>query len=206
SCTHDTMAVIYHDSLECLVCRRRPPQGFLYRCTVDREPLILDAASRGYSAAFDKCGMAFAGEMTLGKFGADARSNPHNLFNELTPEQLASYTPEQLAILVSQRENVSPRLRGRFIAETLVLMSFPDDDEDDDKPWVPDWRFECQYRVCHRCRPDSRQKSWLSLDAVLNGDILPTVATGFSFSLQGFRPCGDVNVVKTLGCRAIPLV
>ncbi|SPQ26079.1 2a88e24e-5101-4d22-8a93-ce1ee90c4278 [Thermothielavioides terrestris] len=154
------MAVIYHDSLECLVCRRRPPQGFLYRCTVDREPLILDAESKGYSAAFDNCGMAFAGEMTLGKFGADARSNPHNLFNELTPEQLASYTPEQLAILVSQRENVHRTIaedRRRWAGSAAVAPSKrriagdddedeDDDEDDDDKPWVPDWRSECQYR------------------------------------------------------------
>ncbi len=46
--------------------------------------------------------------MTLGKFGPDARSKKHSLFNEISAEQMRSYTPQQIAVVLSQREDVSP--------------------------------------------------------------------------------------------------
>lgn len=77
---------------------------------------------------------------------------------------------------------------------------------DGNRPWLPAVRYECQYRVCERCRPDAPEKSWLSLDAVLKGDISPTLATGYSFSFERARPLADPHVVRNLGCRPAPLV
>lgn len=71
---------------------------------------------------------------------------------------------------------------------------------------MPNVRFECQHKICHRCHPTGRDKSWVSLDAVLNGDILPTVATGFAFSYMDSRPMANADVVKNIGYRAVPLV
>ncbi|KAK4043302.1 hypothetical protein C8A01DRAFT_13192, partial [Parachaetomium inaequale] len=207
SCAHSTMAVIYQDKFKCINCEQEPPSGMLYRCTVDKEPLILDAKDRGVPVSFDDIGSQLAEEMTLGKFGADARSDALNVIAEMSAEQLSSYTPEQLSILISQRKNVrlqSPHAR-RWLGHRTP-QSAREKYPHDDKPWLPDRSRECQHKICPACYRIGRQKSWVSLDAVLNGDILPHVATGFSFSFMGTRPVGDVNIVSNLGCRPVPLV
>jgi hypothetical protein len=55
---------------------------------------------------FDSTGDIFADKMTLGKFGPDARREQHSFLKEITPEQMASYTSEQLSTILEQRENV----------------------------------------------------------------------------------------------------
>lgn len=77
---------------------------------------------------------------------------------------------------------------------------------DDDRPWLPNHKHECQYKACHRCHTVGRDKSWASLNGVMNGEVLPHLATGFSFSYIGTRPCADAEIVKNLGCRPVPLV
>lgn len=56
--------------------------------------------------AFDNLGQEIAEDMTLGKFGADARSYKYNLFREITQEQLGSYLPSQLITMLEQRDHV----------------------------------------------------------------------------------------------------
>ncbi|KAK4237288.1 hypothetical protein C8A03DRAFT_16167 [Achaetomium macrosporum] len=199
-CTHYTMAVIYQDTFKCRKCERQPAPGFLYRCTVDRDPLILSATAKGDRVTFDSFGDDFAEEMTLGKFGPESRRKQHSFLNEVTPEQMSSYTLQQLALILEQRENVrGPQI---VIAKASILMRYPDDT----MPWVRREKYECQYMICHHCYSRAKEKSWVSLNGVLNGDILPSVATGFSFSYSGSRPCADVNVVRDIGCWAVPLV
>ncbi|KAK4152665.1 hypothetical protein C8A00DRAFT_34644 [Chaetomidium leptoderma] len=205
-CSHSTMAAIYHGTFKCASCKAEPPSGWLYRCTVDNDPRILDTYHKGDPVAFDNLGSHFAGEMSLGKFGADARSKKNSLLNEMSAEQLSSYTAEQLDTLLSQRESVREAIaneRDKVGHRTIRCASeqYPNED----KPWVPGESAECQYKVCHRCYRVGRQKSWVSLDAVLHGDIMPTVATGFSFSFVGTRPVIDAGTVRHIGCRAVPL-
>ncbi|KAL6859256.1 hypothetical protein J3F83DRAFT_763361 [Trichoderma novae-zelandiae] len=62
-----------------------------------------------------------------------------------------------------------------------------------------------QYRpdqVAHILR---QHRSFLSLNAVADGEVPPTAAAGYSFHLLGQRPVVDANVVKNLGCRPVPL-
>ena len=40
-CNHSTMARLYHGAYKCQQCHRTGHFGWLYRCTVDREALIL---------------------------------------------------------------------------------------------------------------------------------------------------------------------
>ena len=46
-CNHSTMARIYHEEFKCDFCRRQSQFGWLYRCTVDKDPLIFGAKSKG---------------------------------------------------------------------------------------------------------------------------------------------------------------
>lgn len=71
-----------------------------------------------------------------------------------------------------------------------------------EKTWLP--VVECQFKVCHHCRPGFEERSFLSLDAVANGEIPATAATGFGFNFTGTRPVGLVKHVRNLGLRPNP--
>ncbi|KAK3296312.1 uncharacterized protein B0H64DRAFT_442624 [Chaetomium fimeti] len=122
----------------------------------------------------------------------------------MSTEQLSSYTPEQLDTLISQRDNVRNAIaneRSIFEHRTpqCARVKYPYDH----KPWVPAPKSECQYKVCHSCFKLGYQKTWVSLDSVLKGDVSPTVATGFSFSFNRARPTCDADMVRDIGLNLI---
>lgn len=45
--------------------------------------------------------------------------------------------------------------------------------------------------------------AYLDLDGILRGDILPTVAVGWSFRKHG-RPVADARIVRNIGLRRVP--
>jgi hypothetical protein len=69
-------------------------------------------------------------------------------------------------------------------------------------PWHPP--VECQFKVCHRCRWSSAERSWLSVDGVVNGDYPPSAVTGFGFHFLGKRPVSLVKHALNLGLRPDP--
>jgi hypothetical protein len=78
----------------------------------------------------------------------------------------------------------------------------PDAKNKQKKPWLP--VNECQFKVCHLCRPTCADRCYLSIDGVVNDEIPPTALTGFGFHLKGQRPVALVKDVKNLGLRASP--
>lgn len=44
--------------------------------------------------------------MSLGNRGPDARSDKFSFLKEITSEEMQSYTPDQIATILGQRENV----------------------------------------------------------------------------------------------------
>ena len=108
SCTHLTMTRVYSDYRVCDLCHRPPAWGWLYRCTHDREALLLDAIQhgRGGDHCFDELGKTLIKDVKPPKRGSELRSKNFSAIKEMTPEQMASYTPSQLATILEQRENV----------------------------------------------------------------------------------------------------
>jgi hypothetical protein len=72
------------------------------------------------------------------------------------------------------------------------------------KSWLP--TQECQFKSCHRCRPSFRERSYLSLDAVADGELPATAVTGFGFHYQKERPVALVEHVRNLGLRPNPIL
>lgn len=69
------------------------------------------------------------------------------------------------------------------------------------KPWVP--RAECEFKICHHCRANCKDLSWLSLDAVLRDDVPATALTCFGFHLSG-RKEPPVASARALRARQQP--
>ncbi|RCI07596.1 hypothetical protein L249_1646 [Ophiocordyceps polyrhachis-furcata BCC 54312] len=209
-CTHMTMTRIYDPSLLCLNCRCPGPSGWLYHCTQDREDLIEHAFSRGEVASFDVLGERMLEQLKIRKGSPAAREDKLSLLDEMTPNQMAAYRPDQIAIMLRQRENVQTacqfqRLRTDNSAEITSHRNYSTAFEgapgpfEYKKPWVATFPEECRYRVCPRCRPALADRAFLSLNAVANGDIPPTAAVGYGFHTMGERPVFDAEMVQTLG-------
>ncbi len=67
------------------------------------------------------------------------------------------------------------------------------------KSWFP--TQECQFKCCPRCRPTFYERSYLSLDAVANGELPAIAITGLGFQCQNERPVALVKHVRNLGLR-----
>ncbi|KAK3313748.1 hypothetical protein B0H66DRAFT_359793 [Apodospora peruviana] len=206
-CTHSMVTRVYGHDLACDRCKRPAQFGWLYRCTMDREALIMDARAKGQQVAFDEIGNAFAKEMTLGKYGPDIRREPGAFFNEITPEQLSSYTRDQVDTILEQRANVQRKIaedRSRPTDHPTCNeygLKYPDDN----RPWMPDEKYECAQKFCHHCNYVGHDKAMLGLNAVLKGEIKPSLATGFAFNLKRSRPIADPEIVRKIGYRPVPM-
>ncbi|KAK1835136.1 hypothetical protein QBC39DRAFT_251046, partial [Podospora conica] len=205
-CNHYTMTRLYYPKYKCDNCGHPGPSGWLYRCTVDREALIILSKEKGLPYAFDSLGRRFAETMTLGKRGPQARADKLSFLKELNKEELATYTPEQLVIISKQRDNVRRYHDPQSQVAAKIEESRKDKAPYPDRPWMPSPDSECQFKVCQSCHHFAKEKSYVSLDAIVNDEVPPTVATAYGFGLLGFRQMSHVDVVKNAGYRPIPLV
>ncbi|KAM0264957.1 hypothetical protein ACHAQJ_000473 [Trichoderma viride] len=214
-CTHATMTRIYSPSLLCSSCRYPGPSGWLYQCTQDREDLIENAVVRGEFVNMDQVGRQLTPMMGIRKGSPAAREDRLSFFKEISQEQLANYHPDQVAHILRQRENVQLVIqRDKVRKNSAAILSRLAQPYGLDsascsiglqKPWLCSPQEECQYRVCQNCRPGCADRSFLSLDAVANGEVPPTAAAGYSFHLLGQRPVIDARSLMNIGCRPVPL-
>jgi hypothetical protein len=129
---------------------------------------------------------------------------------------MRQYRPDQIATILRQRDHVQSlvqRERARqngtaILGQDSILELSPPSPNSYRyrKLWGSSARDECQYRVCPACRPACLDRSYLSINAVAHGEILPSAAVGFGFHHLGGRPIIDASLVKDIGYRAVPLV
>ncbi|KAI1331060.1 hypothetical protein F5Y16DRAFT_395498 [Xylariaceae sp. FL0255] len=209
TCTHLTMTRIYDMS-------------FNYR-----ELLIADALERGQPVGFDGFGREFEDQITPGLRSSERRQDKLSFFEELSPDQMSTYTPAQIATILKQRGNLLdvlakspasapkqesrkrdsyfPTGSSRFRLRPPPGFEFENiEPTQEKKPWVPNEEEECQAKFCHRCRPTCESRACLSIDGILRGDIPPTAVTRFGFHRMGTRPIINAEVLMNIGLRAVP--
>ncbi|KAI1423849.1 hypothetical protein F5Y12DRAFT_798005 [Xylaria sp. FL1777] len=190
-------------------------------CTQDREHLIVDALQKNQTVSFDCLGTVFSNEISPGPRSPEKRADKLSFFGEITPEQMRTYSPSQIATILQQRhdllEVVSQQHEASGKARHLYFPSgnyrrnslnpppgFGYPTPADIKPWVPRKDEECQAKYCHHCRPSCEPRSYLSLDGIIHGEIPPTVATGFGFHRMRTRPVVNAKIVRAIGLRPVP--
>ncbi|KAI1824838.1 hypothetical protein F4861DRAFT_530736 [Xylaria intraflava] len=200
SCTHLTMTRMYDMSFNCSLCH---------------------AIEKNQSVSFDALGTVLSDGISPGARSPEKRSHQLSFFEEITSEQLKTYSPTQIATILKQRENLLDVLSQQHRASGKVqqpsyipsgsyrgrLLRPPPGFgySVTTRPWVPHKNEECQAKYCHNCRPSCEPRSYLSLNAVLNGDVSPTAATGFGFHRMRARPVADVEVMRHIGLRPVPM-
>lgn len=91
----------------------------------------------------------------------------------------------------------------KFEPEKSVLAQFGVPPDPSDKPFLPDGP-ECQFKCCQKCRGSLRDRSWISLNAVADGEYPPTTFTGFGFNFEGRRKVVDAKFLLNIGLRRPP--
>ncbi|KAI1265240.1 hypothetical protein F5Y18DRAFT_427360 [Xylariaceae sp. FL1019] len=193
----------------------------------DRELLIADALEKDHPVSFDLLGLELGSKIVPGLRSPEKRASKLSFFDEITAEAMSTYAPAQIAAILQQRDNLHGVLSqyshqvpsSPFYSPLGVLVErqsllrpppgfgFPDKEQQ--KPWVPSSDQECklsrQAKYCQRCRPSCEARSYLGLSGIVDGDVPPTAATGFGFHRIGTRPIVDVDVIRYIGLRAVPL-
>ncbi|KAI1375862.1 hypothetical protein F4677DRAFT_446023 [Hypoxylon crocopeplum] len=151
---------------------------------------------------FDPLDESFIKELKVRPRGPESRSDKLSFLKEVTDEQLRSYTPDQIHIILAQREHV---LNVAQKASSAIKPPPGFDDLRSKKPWVPSEWDECQFKCCQTCRPSAEGRSYLSLDGIVKGDIPSTEAVSFGFHRVGTtRPIIHPDRVKNIGTTAVP--
>ncbi|KAI0526642.1 hypothetical protein F5B22DRAFT_655765 [Xylaria bambusicola] len=200
TCTHLTMTRVYDTEFNCSLCH---------------------ALQKNQAVSFDFLGTVFGNEIRPGLRSPERRASKLSFFEEISPGQMKTYSPTQVATILEQRENVlnivsqqhqasdsTPPLyypSGSYRRNSLKLpagLGFPV--PTGIKPWVPREDDECQAKYCHYCRPSCEPRSYLSLNGIMSGEVPPTVATGYGFHRMKARPIVDATIIRDIGLRPVP--
>lgn len=196
-CTHIAMSKLYGFEERCFQCYRIPSIGFIYVCEQDQVygeipqiPQALKRLSKG-----DKRTLA-----DLQSLGFDN--------SIMRAAESGFYTAAQLETLISQKLHVRSVIEITKEKDKQSETSVKSD-EDGKPPYgdtikprskhkhdFSDSSKPCDYKICHKCRPFSRDRSFISLEAVFNGEIQPPNAWE-----KGFMPVADVVTVRGLGLK-----
>ncbi|RDL39451.1 uncharacterized protein BP5553_03791 [Venustampulla echinocandica] len=214
------MTRLYTTSFRCAVCLREGPFGWLYRCTQDRELVLEDDIDRGYPV--DKIDGLYD---TFDKPNAPrtrspaARLSKLSFLEEVSDEELKTYTKSQISQILHQRaqvldlaaESATSPPEARFYtppSSKSARSTFPSPSKPPsknlNKPWLPIQGGECQFKCCHKCRPTLGERAYLSLNGIADNDVPLTASTGFGFHLDKVRPVTLVKYVKSIGLRPSP--
>ncbi|TLD31674.1 hypothetical protein PspLS_02025 [Pyricularia sp. CBS 133598] len=195
-CTHSTVVRFHDDNFVCPNCLCEPIEGYIYHCVEDLELRLNNAIFENNFVAWDEFGEGLAKLVKPPARGPDRRATAdrETILAEMTAEQRASYTEEQVEKVVAQRKQalVAARASAAQAGNTS------------DRPWVLSPRQECEMEFCHSCRPYFAERCYLSLTGIVNGDVPATAALGIGFHAYSSRPLYDPNVAKNLGLRRPP--
>ncbi|EXK90262.1 hypothetical protein FOQG_07092 [Fusarium oxysporum f. sp. raphani 54005] len=197
------MTRIYDTDSKCSSCHEPGQFGWLYQCTQDHEKMIEEKLLTGKQPCMDYLDFSFRKNMVIRKGSAEARRDKLSFLQELTPEQMASYQPDQIATILRQREELKDviakeerqKSTSALFSNLLPPLGFESSFNDRGQRTLDEDAL-CQYKICQRCRPACVDRAFLSLNAVADGEITPTAAAGFGFESLGGRPVIDKDVVR----------
>ncbi|KAF5539035.1 hypothetical protein FMEXI_9137 [Fusarium mexicanum] len=197
------MTRIYDADSKCSSCHEPGQFGWLYQCTQDHEKMIEEKLLTGEQPCMDYLDFSFRKNMVVRKGSAEAQRDKLSFLQELTPEQMASYRPDQIATILRQREELKEviakeerqKSTSALFSNLLPPLGFESSFSDKGQRNL-DKEALCQYKICQRCRPVCVDRAFLSLNAVADGEITPTAAAGFGFESLGGRPVIDKDVVR----------
>ncbi|RDW94732.1 hypothetical protein BP5796_00495 [Coleophoma crateriformis] len=235
ACTHLTMTRLYTDTFRCQGCLKLGSMGWVYKCTQDQELILEDLIEKhDFSYEHKKLDVLadlFERQTSPKKRSPEARASKLSFLEEISDADLKGYTRDQLNTILCQRAHLldtiaaqhgdnGPEDRGQVDVPGLQIIlpssSSPPANHSTSspswtppkpltKPWLP--QKDCQFKCCHACRATCLERSWLSLNAIVNGELPATAIMGYGFHLRvgkHKRPVALNEHVKNIGLRPHP--
>ncbi|KAH8801702.1 hypothetical protein F5884DRAFT_807579 [Xylogone sp. PMI_703] len=212
-CTHNTVTRFYAKNIACEICHQVPALGWLWRCTQDRDSILLadvvdqSIGNRNNNVSDLQASTVSNGHtktthtpiFNLPDLDADGDLEKHPL-EEQTDTTLYSDAP--VTGIPSQQQNGKATITNEHSCLDKAFVSpLPEKSTvEDTTPKLSIFDTECQFKCCHTCRQSLLSRSFLSLDAIAKGDIPQTVITGFGFHDDGPR-ASKAGIVRNIGSR-----
>lgn len=220
ACTHLTMKRQY-GGYRCMICRRIPDIGWIYICTQDEA----DSTNEGEELGVWIDGTAEPASHWLEKAESEAlqaEPRPVTQLSAWIEKAIADghYTPEQVVILLEQKQNVNDKIAAAFqhfhdIEAQALAQSQPSVDSNAHLPFPvinqvsssqnndvlpsnppPTARLfpYCEHRACHNCRSTFRDRTWQKFDDIFEDHTAPFI----DFETDN-RPLASPSIVASLG-------
>lgn len=223
TCTHISMVKLYFDKsrpLQCYQCGRVPSIGFIYACEQDRTHPPDQKASTSLTSSSNgnkqqrkllKSKRRPSNETvdtgSLSKWMLDAINEGH-----YTQEQIDKLVAQKahLQLIISQSQAIPDELMpkdspSKILTQMLAQVDLSEKSQEKPKGSKTRQRSisksvaQCEYRVCHTCRPNSREKAFVSFESVFNNEVeLPSTWH------EPSMPVAKAHVVGNLGLRPPP--
>ncbi|KAL3423200.1 hypothetical protein PVAG01_04947 [Phlyctema vagabunda] len=224
ACTHMTMSRLYTDAIRCPNCRQISSYGWLLKCTQDTELTYEDELEKGIrSSQLDKYCEIFEPPTAPKKRSPAARTSSRLSFlDEISDEALKTYTPAKLKAVLEQRahcQDVALAASEESARDSGLHIVIPDYSpsrsssrwsqssgaDNPAKPWLAS--KECSYKICSKCRHSYIDRTWLSMNAIADGELPLTAVMGHGFQFrQGEqrRHVAPNSIVEKLGLTPVP--
>lgn len=219
ACTHIHMDKCYGDQSACHLCGRIPAIGFIYVCQQDhRSNLVPTSVSAKCQPKLASDNTASPDVSNLSAWMVDAAgagSYSAAQFDTLIAQKqhVKDKIQEQTALDSSAAQPNAPArqsLNHAQLAEKLAALDIKVASNAKDvkrnksaknkrkqkapaKPVV----IPCDFKCCHTCRPASRDRSFVSFEAVVYGEIQP-----HRFWNERYMPVANAYIVRGIGLRS----
>jgi hypothetical protein len=217
TCTHLNMDKFYTSDEACYLCNRIPTLGWLYACqqdTLEHEQYMGERPPSRKKLVHGKDRRVQNELEALGfsKSIVDAVAKGH--YSDMQVEALKEQKRGVLAaieVALAENEDLKAR-RGAspaLLSEKLsALKSIPEERDERQQTLVEEERtsrpkhkkpvfskalLPCDFKVCHTCRPGSRDRTFISFEAVFKGEV--SFPQGW---VPKFMPIADANILRDL--------
>lgn len=220
TCTHLHMDKCYGDQFSCHLCGRYPSIGFIYVCQQDYEAkgsfgfsqqsltsphptqhntVIGDTTSALNDLSPWIVSAARSGHYTPAQLDL-LKAQKQNLRNRIQEHLAAESTNEKA-------HPTRPSLNHALLAEKLAALDSKvaksnesrkgkskSKDKHKEKALSRTNVVPCDFKCCHTCRPVSRDRSFVSFEAVIENELKPPM-----FWNQRYMPVASAHIVRSIG-------
>ncbi|KAJ2968096.1 hypothetical protein NQ176_g9344 [Zarea fungicola] len=190
------MTRVYGTSHVCSSCLQPGILGWVYQCTQDTEGILDDAIAHGDLECYDHIGLAMIAHMNKQRSVLPTAKDKFSLLDQISPEQMANYRPEQIATLLRQKEKVRAMIQRERMNQNGASLLAHEGILDLAEPLPSPYEY--------RKLPTCVDRAYLSLDGVAKGILPPTAVTGFGFYAISGRPVTDARIVRNIGQHHLP--
>jgi hypothetical protein len=217
TCTHLNMDKLYTSDEACYLCNRIPTIGWLYACqqdVVEHEQYMVERPPSRKKLFRGKTRQAQSELEGLGFSRSIINAASEGHYNDLQIEALKKQKKSVLSAVAAAladnedlkaRRGASPALLSEKLSALKPILEEPDERQQTlfkqerasrskhKKSAFSKALLPCDFKVCHTCRPGSRDRTFVSFESVFKGEV--NFPQGW---VPNFMPIIDANILRDM--------